>query len=135
MTPNDRTKYEVLLDLRESDESDKAARLDVPGDIGVDELGLVLASALADPEVDRIAVSVDGCPIGVTTRGYLAPLLSGSRSLGSGDAASLIGPSSRFRAVRFGCRLCDQVVLRPFYDERFLPRCPRDVAHGEMFVR
>lgn len=99
-------------------------------------LSLVFADR---PDVERIRLRVNGREIGVATRAKVMrdPGHAGATDTpfdpGAGDGATLPGHPSQFRAVSFACESagCRAGELRSFYDERYVPQCPR---HGAMKV-
>lgn len=92
----------------------------------------------AEPELERIALEVDGEAIGVVTRARLAQLWQqtntgvrdpNSPGVGAGDGASLPGRALAFSVFRFGCASCGAEVRRLFV-EGPPPHCPD--GHGPL---
>lgn len=108
-----------------------AVRLDLPGDLTVEDTAAALEALLASEAVECVLLVVDGRPAGVSSRSWLARLgASGLRSLGDGAGATLPGESLRYRLLRYTCGTCGAEVRRIHVDPRDLPMCPN--GHGRL---
>lgn len=111
--------------------------LDVSAETSVVQLAGLLESVLRDhPDVEQIAIAIDGVIAGGTSRSFLRrayPDLYRSEALTSSDGASLPGSSHQYRLIWFACTSpdCEHRAWRVRHDARQAPAC--DVAgHGEM---
>jgi hypothetical protein len=125
-------EYGLLLDPAISDATEPVVRLELPKSSTLDDCQAALAELLAIDPGETISIVVGVTVVGSTSRthllggGYVTPDM---REPGDADHLTLPGVPARYRLIRFRCPSCDRRVVRSFYDERYLPTCPR---HGEM---
>jgi len=119
-------KFFALL-VDPADATPETVRLELAPGTGPDTAAVVLTTVFeADPDLDRVAVTMGGQSLGVSRRERF--VRTTSREFGSADHSALPGPSRRFTLLRFACRDCGRAVLRVHADWQ-LPSCP---DHGLM---
>jgi hypothetical protein len=122
-----RKRYGRLID-------DAATRHDAVLDVTIDDRADQVSSRLMERfrerSVTAVMIRLDEQDVGVSTRDKVRSAVGvAGGELGGGDRAGLPGRSTRYRAIKFICRTCNDIEVRSYYDEREIPACP---AHGRM---
>jgi hypothetical protein len=120
--------YGALIDPALADASEF---LDVGPDSRADEVSDDLAEVFRkDPTLTAVMIRIDGRNVGVSTPARVRRAVgTASRSydgLGSSEGATLPGRSTRYRPIWFACPRHGERVAKSFYDERYIPLCPKD---------
>lgn len=130
-----RDRYRSFLEQSLTDED-----IDVRADVQpTDKADLVKARLAfmfqAKPDLQRIAVQVEGRLVGIATRNLVldSETLAGG-GLGEGDGAAFPLDSGEFRLIRFACPApsCPSHAFAAFFDEREVPHCAN---HGASMRR